>query len=206
MKKILPISSEELVNNNIGLVYKVVNKIKVSRFDRDDLIQAGLMGLFEATKRYDQAKGYAFSTYAMPFIVGNIKKELRQDRIIKISSYFQPLIDYIKKESTFLSYQELASKYDTSIENVAIACGHVSGIISLDRLEDEKIKEGMINNLSFKANKIDLSVLTNLEQKIIKLRFYENLSQMEIGKMFNWSQSTVSRKIKSIIHKLKGYM
>lgn len=195
---ISPINSEEVVTTNIGLVYKVVNKLKVSSFDRDDLIQAGLMGLFKAAQRFDNSKGFAFSTYAMPFIVGNIKKELRQDRIIRISTYFQPLIKSIAFENDCLSYQEMATKYNTTVENVAIACGHVSGVISLDKIENLGITIPFFNK-----NTIDFSILTPNEERLIKLRFYENLSQSEIAKRLKLSQTTISRKLKKIMNKLR---
>ncbi len=76
---------QTLLQDNIGLVYKVVSRFCVSRFDRDDLIQAGLMGLEYAILHYDEKKGFKLSTYAIPFIIGNIKKELKnihQDTIV----------------------------------------------------------------------------------------------------------------------------
>lgn len=70
-------SYEFIINENKGLVYHIVNRFKVNAFDRDDLIQVGLMALLTAAKRFDINKGVKFSTYAVPFILGSIKKELR---------------------------------------------------------------------------------------------------------------------------------
>lgn len=76
---------ENLIKKNIGLVYKIVSRFSVSQFDKDDLIQAGLMGLEYAIRHFQKEKGYKISTYAVPFILGNIKKELKK---IKLSNAF----------------------------------------------------------------------------------------------------------------------
>ncbi|MFA7131582.1 MAG: sigma-70 family RNA polymerase sigma factor, partial [Bacilli bacterium] len=65
---------EEVVNEHQGLVKSIVKRFSVSAFDQDDLMQAGFMGLIDAFKRFNPEKGYAFSTYATPFILGAIKK------------------------------------------------------------------------------------------------------------------------------------
>ena len=71
---------EEAVIEHQGLVKSIVKRFSVSAFDRDDLMQAGFMGLIDALRGFDPAKGYAFSTYATPFILGAIRKELKTKR------------------------------------------------------------------------------------------------------------------------------
>ena len=87
----------------------------------------------------------------------------------------------------------MATKYNTTVENVAIACGHVSGVISLDKIENLGITIPFFNK-----NTIDFSILTPNEERLIKLRFYENLSQSEIAKRLKLSQTTISRKLKKL--------
>lgn len=69
---------DQILEENIGLVYLVLSRFTVSTYDKDDLIQAGLLGLYTAIKRYDSSKGYALSTYAVPFILGEMRKELKK--------------------------------------------------------------------------------------------------------------------------------
>ncbi len=69
---------DQILEENIGLVYLVLSRFTVSMYDKDDLIQAGLLGLYTAIQRYDPTKGYALSTYAVPFILGEMRKELKK--------------------------------------------------------------------------------------------------------------------------------
>lgn len=69
---------DQILEENIGLVYLVLSRFTVSTYDKDDLIQAGLLGLYTAIKRYDPNKGYALSTYAVPLILGEMRKELKK--------------------------------------------------------------------------------------------------------------------------------
>ena len=85
-------SYEYLVKKHQGLVYHIVNRFNVSSFDRDDLIQAGMMGLLEAIKRYDINYNTKFSTYAIPYILGNIKKEYNIQNSVISSSYYKKII------------------------------------------------------------------------------------------------------------------
>jgi RNA polymerase sporulation-specific sigma factor len=196
MKKINYCNYEYIINDNIGLVYNAANRFKLSNFERDDLIQAGLMGLFRAAQRFDVTKGYTFSTYAMPFIIGEIKKEFHNGRIIKVTNYFQPLIRMISKEDGNLSYQDMAVKYQTSLENVVIACGQSGKVQSLDSMG---IDVPIFNR------KVDLSILDDKELELVKLKFYQHYSQNEIANLLDISQGTISRRLKRIITKLKDY-
>ncbi|MCM1259563.1 MAG: sigma-70 family RNA polymerase sigma factor [Prevotella sp.] len=69
---------DQILEENIGLVHLVLSRFTVSTYDKDDLIQAGLLGLYTAIKRYDPTKGYALSTYAVPLILGEMRKELKK--------------------------------------------------------------------------------------------------------------------------------
>ncbi len=96
-------TTEDKIKENIGLVYTIVSRFSVSQFDRDDLIQAGLMGLEYAIHHFDEKKGYKLSTYAVPFIIGNIKKELKnikQENTILKASILEGIdhISILKKE------------------------------------------------------------------------------------------------------------
>lgn len=96
-------SYEFIINKHKGLVYHIVNRFNVCAFDRDDLIQVGLMALLQAAKRFDINKGIKFSTYAVPFILWSIKKELRN----KVCYLNEEEIDNLKSPTDNFKYQYL---------------------------------------------------------------------------------------------------
>ena len=107
-------SYEYLVKKHQGLVYHLVNKFHVSSFDRDDLIQAGMLGLLEAIKKYDISYNTKFSTFAVPYILGNIKKEYYIQNSVISNMYYINLINKVQNEKSDLSINELAIKYKTT--------------------------------------------------------------------------------------------
>ncbi len=131
------IKIEELIKDNIGLVYKVVSRFCVSKFDKDDLIQAGLLGLEYAIINYDISKGYKLSTYAVPFIIGNIKKEMKN---IRMES------NYLKSSMLNGDISISDFKNDENIEGI---------IIQLARLDDDEQK---IYDLKFLKNYTEKSI------------------------------------------------
>ena len=190
-------SYEYLVKKHQGLVYHIVNRFNVSSFDRDDLIQAGMMGLLEAIKRYDINYNTKFSTYAIPYILGNIKKEYNIQNSVISSSYYINLIKKVQKEEYTNSIEELARKYKTTKENIIIALNFSNKITYL---KDEEIDQIMDNNQS--RFELDLSNLDKEEKIIYHLRVNKKLTQKEIADRLNINQSTISRRLKSIMKKI----
>ncbi len=190
-------SYEYLVKKHQGLVYHIVNRFNVSSFDRDDLIQAGMMGLLEAIKRYDINYNTKFSTYAIPYILGNIKKEYNIQNSVISSSYYINLIKKVQKEEDTNSIEELARKYKTTKENIIIALNFSNKITYL---KDEEIDQIMDNNQS--RFELDLSNLDKEEKIIYHLRVNKKLTQKEIADRLNINQSTISRRLKSIMKKI----
>lgn len=122
---------ENLIKENIGLVYTIVSRFSVSRFDKDDLVQAGLMGLEYAIHHFQEERGYKLSTYAVPFILGNIKKELKK---IKFNDCFL-------KSKLLDGYSQISAiKKEENIEEI---------IIQLAILEDD---EQQIFHLKYQKN------------------------------------------------------
>ena len=183
-------SYEYLVKKHQGLVYHIVNRFNVSSFDRDDLIQAGMMGLLEAIKRYDINYNTKFSTYAIPYILGNIKKEYNIQNSVISSSYYINLIKKVQKEEDTNSIEELARKYKTTKENIIIALNFSNKITYL---KDEEIDQIMDNNQS--RFELDLSNLDKEEKIIYNLRVNKKLTQKEIADRLNINQSTISRRL-----------
>ena len=85
MSKPHKLQCEKVIEENIGLVKTIVNRFKVSDFDKDDLMQAGLIGLWKAAYHYNEKMNVKFSTYACKFIMGEIKEEMKKFNMIKIS-------------------------------------------------------------------------------------------------------------------------
>lgn len=186
-------SYEYLVKVNQGLVYHIVNRFHVSSFDRDDLIQAGMMGLLEAIKKYDINKDAAFSTYAVKYILGNVKKEYAKQNTVISNKYYQSLIKKVQSDEES-NYEKLAKKYKTTVDNIIIASNFQNRITYLDDEEIDLIKD--------ESSKLDVSILDDLEYQIYELRFLYNLSQKEIAIKLNINQSTISRKLKKIAMKV----
>lgn len=190
-------SYEYLIKKHQGLVYHIVNRFNVSPFDRDDLIQAGMLGLLEAIKKYNINYNTKFSTYAVPYILGSIKKEYNVQNSIISSSYYINLIKKVKNEKGDLSIEELAKKYKTTKENVVIAINFSN---KMTYLKDEEVEMIMDNNQERVI--VDLTNLDKEEQLIYHLRVNKQLTQKEIADRLNINQSTISRKLKIIMKKL----
>lgn len=190
-------SYEYLIKKHQGLVYHIVNRFNVSPFDRDDLIQAGMLGLLEAIKKYNINYNAKFSTYAVPYILGSIKKEYNVQNSIISSSYYINLIKKVKNEKGDLSIEELAKKYRTTKENIVIAINFSN---KMTYLKDEEIEMIMDNNQERVI--VDLTNLDKEEQLIYHLRVNKQLTQKEIADRLNINQSTISRKLKIIMKKL----
>ena len=107
----------ELIEENIGLVYKVVSHFYVSKYDRDDLVQVGLMGLQYAIEHFDEELGNKLSTYAIPFIIGSVKKEL--NNIKMLDDYIEEtelIVDESTKSNSENDYCEVIKNLDEKMQ------------------------------------------------------------------------------------------
>lgn len=164
-----------LVENNKRLVYKIARRFKTNPFDFDDLVQAGLMGLYKAARRFDVTKGFKFSTYATHFILGAIKDEIAKKSLIKNYQY----LDYIKKDNNIDESDKLImDAYSTVIlkEDMSEIPGHYLNIDQYD--------------------------FDSVEKRILKMRLVNHATQTEIAKELCISQSTVSRILKRMKEKV----
>lgn len=192
-----------------GLIYSIIAKYP-KRFDRDDLFQAGMLGLVDAYKHYDPNVSVKFSTYAYYYIVGEVNKYIRECSSLKIS---KDLIDLKKKilkvidvmtqklgrEPTTL---ELSLYLDVSEEMIINALISTDEVVSIDASFDSFKYFDDIN-----AEKLDLreeiEKLSEDEQRLIKARYYEDLTQIETSKKLGISQAQVSRNESKILKKLR---
>lgn len=207
-------SYEELVNNNLKLVHLCCHKMKNKGIEYDDLYSQGCVGLVKAAKRFDESKGFQFSTYAVPLILGEIKQLFRDNNPIKISRSLKTLSINAKKEiekqtkenSHEPSINDIADKLNVSPEEVVEALNASMHTKSLDSEEDIKqkvfceIEEKTINKIAI------LQAIEKLqfeEKQIILLRFFKDKTQCETARILGLTQVQVSRKEKNVLNALK---
>lgn len=208
----------ELIIENEGLIYKIINKYR-NYFEIEDLYQVAVMGLIKATKNYNSEYGTKFTSYAYPFILGEVIKYINEYRNIKISKDSTKLYSKILKAIEVLSQRlmKIPSNYELSlfleidesiIEEVLMANMTVE---SLDRIitQDGKDLE-LYNKFGYCDATIEnytliseLEKLSPIERAIIESRYYKNMSQSETGQNLGMYQVEVSRREKKILSKLK---
>jgi RNA polymerase sporulation-specific sigma factor len=214
-----------LVENNIGLVRSVVKKFLNRGCEYDDLMQIGSIGLLKAIKKFDLNFNVRFSTYAIPMIIGEIKRFLRDDGIIKVSRNLKEIANkaHILKETMEKDFgreptiTELASELDISKEELVMALDSVHAtqslyetihhddgapILLIDKIEcneDEKLE--IVDKIALKE------VLSNLEpreRQIIMLRYFKDKTQCQVAEVLGMSQVQVSRIEKKILAKIRS--
>lgn len=218
---------EVLVQENMGLVWSLVRRFSNRGYDMEDLFQIGSIGLLKSIEKFDLSFNVKFSTYAVPMIVGEIKRFLRDDGMIKVSRSLKETAYRVRmiKEELIKEYNreptigEIAAGLDMEVEEVALALESNAEIESLNAVIYQG--DGKPITLSDKLNEtpseqgsiVDKMVLTELiekllpiEREIISLRYFEDRTQTEIANQLNISQVQVSRIEKRILKKLKAMM
>ncbi|MBE6718635.1 MAG: sigma-70 family RNA polymerase sigma factor [Ruminococcaceae bacterium] len=213
---------ETIVNQNMGLVKKLVLRFKDRGCEYDDLVQIGTIGMIKAVKSFDFSFNTVFSTYAVPLIIGEIRRHLRDDGLIKVSRTIKKNgIDILRKKEEFEkkysrepSVSELASLTGLSIEDVVNAIEAIAPVRSLQEpLNDDDSStlaniisddEAVIDKLTEKlALKEAMKLLTEEQRQIIFLRYFKDLSQQQTGELLGLTQVKVSREEKRIINYLR---
>lgn len=215
---------EQLVEENVGLVWCVVKRFYGRGTETEDLFQIGSIGLLKAIDKFDVSYDVKFSTYAVPMISGEIKRFLRDDGMIKVSrslkelSYRtyqarEKLIEKLGREPTL---DELADLMEVDREEIAQALEAGSEVESiykpvlqkggneiplLDKLEEtEEQEEKILNHMLLTQL---LSTLNKEERQLIYLRYFQDQTQTEVGKLLGISQVQVSRMEKRIMERLR---
>lgn len=215
---------DRIVRDNLGLVWSVVRRFKGRGCDEEDLFQTGCIGLIKAVKRFDDSFGVQFSTYAVPMIIGEIKRFLRDDGSIKVSRSLKELSakifmvqEKIKKQTgQDPGVMQIADAIGIDAAEVALALEAASPVLSLntpvfeedgatlenflpcDSKEDEQVEKITLNEL--------LSRLKGQDRELIQYRYFENKTQTETAKLLGISQVQVSRLEKKILTRLKRIM
>lgn len=215
---------EQLVEENVGLIWCVVKRFYGRGTDAEDLFQIGSIGLLKAIDKFDLSYEVKFSTYAVPMISGEIKRFLRDDGMIKVSrslkelSYkiFQTREALIVKLDREPTLEELAATMEVDKEEIVQAMeagGEVESLYKpihqkegneiqlLDKLEEKERKEDKI--LDHMLLKQLLESLDKDERQLIYLRYFADETQTQVGKKLGISQVQVSRMEKRIIENMR---
>lgn len=215
-------AKEKLVNDNIFLVWSLVHRFNNSTYEKEELFQIGCVGLIKAINKFDVNYDVAFSTYAVPIILGEIKRHFRDDGAIKVSRSIKELNqkitklsdEYLSMHNTDISIDELANKLNVSKADIVLAMDSKYYPTSLNEVIYEKdgstitIEERIIEKENYSlidkiTLKEEISKLSKKEQLLIKMRYYLDMNQQDIAKHFNVSQVQISRMEKKILEKLK---
>lgn len=192
-------------NDNIDLVKKIVSRLNYGYEIKDDLLQAGLMGLYSASINYQKDKNTKFTTYATYYILGEIKKEIRENRLIKLNKRIYKLIKIIKYNDN-LSIDEIAYKYKIEKDELLNAYLFINNVSSLDKIyEDSNVSTiALIPEYGRRSYLLDAIDSLDLEcKRIIKFRYFKNYTQTKISKILGINQSKVSRLEKKALEKLR---
>ena len=209
---------ERLVLQNMGLVRSLALRFRDRGTEMEDLIQIGTIGMIKAIRSFDLSRGTAFSTYAVPLIVGEIRRHLRDDGMIKISRTYRRIgVALMNAQSRIQSEEgrdptigELAELCGISPEEAAIALDAIAPVSSLSETvygEEGITLEGTIadedNDIEKLSDKIALNQaiarMQPLWQKIVLLRYYRDLTQQQTADRLGLSQVKVSREEKKIM-------
>lgn len=206
-----------MIEDNIGLVHSIAKRFKGRGEEYDDLYQAGCVGLIKAVDNFDESKGFLFSTYAVPVIMGEIRRLFRDGGAVKVSRSLKEKSikvqaireKFIKKELREPTVSELSELCGIETEELSEVLNVINPVVSLSCTTedgDETIDipvddtDKLFDRLSVHHAIRDLS---NDELLLIKYRFYEGKTQCESAKLLGISQVQVSRREKQLLAKLR---
>ncbi len=220
-------ATETLILENTALVKSIALKFRDRGTEFDDLMQIGTIGMIKAIRSFDMERGTAFSTYAVPLIVGEIRRHLRDDGLIRVSrGYKKTGIAIMREKNRIMTEEgreagmvELAALVGVSVEEAAVAVDAVSPITSLSDTvfgEDSKTYDNFLPDRETADEFENLTDRISLGQaiakmpkewrKIVLLRYYRDMTQQEVANLMGLSQVKVSREEKKIMTFLRGEM
>ena len=214
-------AKEQLIQENTGLIYMVVNRFKNRGAEADDLFQIAAIGLLKAIKNFDIRMGLQFSTYAVPMMMGEIRRHLRDSGPMKVSRSYKTLASkaasireqLMKETGDEPALSEIASRLAVDPAELSCALTATRPPDSLDEvrgdanntLKDLILTENSEDNLVDRLALRELiGKLPNREKKILLLRYHREQTQSQVAKALGISQVQVSRLEKKILAKLKA--
>ena len=218
-------ATEILLENNQLLIKSLIKRFKGKGVDYDDLFQLGCVGFLKAIKNFDESFGVVFSTYAVPMIIGEIKRFLRDDGTIKVSRLIKAqaqainrfMENYTAEKGEPPTIEQISSELNIDKNEVVIALDSTKIPLSLsepiddkngekstelaDRIASEEKEEDMVDKILLKSM---INSLPPREKKIIIMRYYRDNTQSEVAKELGVSQVQVSRIESKIIKLFKS--
>ena len=210
---------DEMISSNMGLVHACAHKMKGRGVEYDDLFQAGCVGLIKAVDGFDEERGFSFSTYAVPVILGEIKRIFRDGGTVSVSRSIKEKgrkisferEKYIKKHDREPTVKELADILGYDEFETAQAITAAMPVISLTQEDGDS---GQSFDIPVSSPEDDISTAVALEQvlcnlddndrEIIRLRYFSGLTQTVIAERLGMTQVQVSRREKVILKQMRG--
>lgn len=211
---------EQAIYDNQRLVYSISKYFKNYQ-NKDDLYQAGYLGIINACKNYNPNQGCKFSTYAYPYILGEMRKLVREDKGLKVSRQISKLNLMIEKAYILLSQKlmrnpsvsEIANYLEIDEYSVNEALMSTGAIKSIDEPIGDDVNCTLQEVIGYSENIDDLILLkesllklSSKDQELIRNRYINDLTQVETSSVMNMTQVQVSRQEKKILQKLKNQM
>lgn len=215
---------EEFIMLNMRLVLSIVQRFMVKDYNSDDVFQVGIIGLMKAIDNFDTSVGVKFSTYAVPMIIGEIKRFLRDNNSLKVTRSLRDIAykalqvreALMKDSQDEPTVDEIALGLEMPVRDVAYALDAITEPVSLfdtvynddndtflvmDQIKDSSTEDNWVENTMLHEA---LRSLDEREQQILYLRYYIGKTQMEISKDIGISQAQVSRLEKNALKFIKG--
>ena len=199
---------EQYIKGNLRLVLSIIQRFNNSNENIDDLFQIGCIGLIKAIDNFDVTQKVKFSTYAVPMIIGEVRRYLRDNNAIRVSRSLRDT-----------AYKAISAAIQIPAEDIAFALDAIQSPVSLyepvyseggdtlyimDQISDKKNKEASwVEHLSLKDA---MKSLSERENRIIKLRYFEGKTQMEVAEEIHISQAQVSRLEKNALNTMKNHL
>lgn len=213
-----PISRVDLIENNIGLVHSCAGKLKGRGIEYDDLFQAGCMGLVKAADAFDQNRGVRFSTYAVPVILGEMRRLFRDGGTVKVSRTLKELSIKINRARERFSLRhcrepsvsELAELLEVTRDQIIEAVTAATPPLSLTESDEDGggqidlpvgSPEDMLSDIL--SLKQVLGKLEAHDRKLVYLRYFDNMTQTQTAQQLGMTQVQVSRREKKILQGMR---
>ena len=215
---------QEFINGNLRLVLSIIKKFANRTDNLDDIFQIGVIGLIKAIDNFDLSVGVQFSTYAVPMIIGEIRRHLRDDTALRISRSVRDIAvktlhakeKFVNENNRDPTVEELSGVMGVPLEEINNAVDSTAGTVSLyeplfhengektaviDQVRDEKNTDlNWLNNVTLE---MAIEALGKREKNIVNLRYFEGKTQMEVAEEVGISQAQVSRLEKAALKTMK---
>ncbi len=205
-----------LVEENLGLVYACANRFRGRGAEYDDMFQAGCVGLIKAADNFDASRGFSFSTYAVPVILGEIKRIFRDGGTVKVGRAVKEKSRAAMKKKEQIAVElgreptvsELAESLGTDVAEAAMLLNASMPAVSLTAEEGESAIDIPVDSpedevSDFLALRQVIESLEDRDRKMIELRYYKGLTQSKTAKILGMTQVQVSRREKTVLEYIR---